>query len=126
MAVVSIRVNGKDYKVACGEGEEERLRVLADELDERVQTLNVDMAHKPGEAMGLLLAGLMLADELSEKQREIEELAAEAKRAVARASVKRDFPDHDTRMADMEAAMAATMEEIAGRIEKLADKIEIA
>jgi len=124
LSVVSIRVNGKDYQVACDDGEEERLRLLADEVHERIQSLAFGMKAKPTESMALLLAGLMMADELSEKQKEIDGLAAESKRAIARASVKNDSYTNDVRMAEIEAALAATMEEIATRIEKIADKVQ--
>lgn len=125
MSVVAIKVNGKDYQVACDNGEEDRLLTLAAEVDERIQSITFGMKSKPNEAMGILLAALMMADELAEKTRENEELAVESKRAVARASVKRDSGDAEARLAEMEAAMAATMEEIAARIEKIADQVEL-
>lgn len=126
MSVVSIKVNGKDYSVACDNGEEERLIALAAEVDERVQSIVFGMKSKPNEAMGILLAALMMADELYEKTKENQELETEARKAIARASVRRSQGDTDGRIAEMEAAMAATMEEIAARIEKIADQIEIA
>lgn len=126
MSVVAIKVNGKDYSVACDNGEEERLIALAAEVDERVQSIVFGMKNKPNEAMGLLLAALMMADEIAEKTKENKELEAEARKAIARASVRRGQGDADGRMAEMEAAMAATMEEIASRIEKIADQIEVA
>jgi len=126
LSVVSIKVNGKDYSVACDNGEEERLIALAAEVDERVQSIVFGMKSKPNEAMGILLAALMMADELYEKTKENQELETEARKAIARASVRRSQGDTDGRIAEMEAAMAATMEEIAARIEKIADQIEIA
>lgn len=126
MSVVSIKVNGKDYQVACDNGEEDRLVALAAEVDERIQSIVFGMKSKPSEAMAMLLAALMMADELSEKDKEIDQLAADSKKAIARASVRRDGGDTDARLAEMEAAMAATMEEIASRIEKIADQIEVA
>lgn len=124
MPVVSIRVNGKEYQVACDEGEEERLHQLAAEVDERIQSLVFNMKNKPGESLALLLGALMMADELNEKDKEIEAVAAEAKRAVARASVRGNPGEADARLAEMEAAMAETMEDIAGRIEKIVAQIE--
>ena len=124
MSIVSVRVNGKDYKVACDDGEEDRLQLLAGEVDDRIQSLIFGMKNKPGETMSLLLAGLMMADELSEKQKEMDNLAAESKRAVARASVKREGEGAEARLAEMEAAMAVTMEEIAERIERIAGRID--
>ncbi len=114
MPIVAIRLAGKTYQVACGEGEEERLHQLAQEVQDRINTLEFNMKNKPGEVMSLLLSALMLADELSEKQKEIDDL-----RANPAASID------DGRMARMEAAMIATMEEIASRVEKMAERVEI-
>ena len=124
MPIVSIKINGKDYQVACDDGEEERLHTLAAEVDERIQSIVFPMKNKPNEAMALLLANLMMVDELTEKQKEIEEIHMESKRAVARASVKRDGNEADARIAEMESAMAATIDEIAARLEKITDEIE--
>ncbi|MCE2926706.1 MAG: cell division protein ZapA [Rickettsiales bacterium] len=116
MPVLSIRVAGKDYQVACGEGEEDRLRQLADEVDERVLSLVHGMKQKPSEPMALLLAALMLTDELSEKQKEIEALRRESPVSIT----------HDAaRLAQVEQALAATMHDMAARIERLTDSIEI-
>ncbi len=124
MSIVTIKINGKDYQVACGDGEEERLHMLANEVDERLQSIVFPMKNKPNEAMSLLLTNLLMADELSEKQKEIEEIQQESKKAIARASVKRDSGEADARIAEMENAMAATMNEIAARLEKITDEIE--
>ena len=124
LSIVPIRINGKDYQVACDDGEEDRLLMLAGEVDDRIQSLIFNMKNKPGEPMALLLAGLMMSDELIEKQKEIDDLQQEIKRLVARANVKRGHESGDTRIAEMELAMAATMDEIAARIEKITDQIE--
>lgn len=132
MAVVPIRINGKDYQVACDDGEEDRLHMLAGEVDDRIQTLIFNMKNKPSEPMSLLLAGLMMSDEVIEKQKEIESLQQkivtleqEMKKMTARMKVKQDYGDDGVRIAEMESAMADTMEEIAMRIEKMANRIEV-
>jgi len=117
LPVVSIRVAGRDYQVACGEGEEDRLRLLADEVDERIASLTYGMKQPPAEPMALLLAALMLADELSEKQKEIEKTQA--------VSPSLDEMQDAARLAQVEQALAATMHDMAERIERLADSIEI-
>ncbi len=117
MPVLSIRVAGKDYQVACGAGEEDRLRQLADEVDERVLSLVHGMKQKPSEPMALLLAALMLTDELSEKQKEIESLR-EAQQQIP-------LVGHAARLEQVEQALAATMNDMAVRIERLAESIEV-
>ncbi|MDX2113434.1 MAG: cell division protein ZapA [Alphaproteobacteria bacterium] len=117
MPIVAIRVAGRDYQVACGDGEEDRLRQLADEVDERIISLTYGMKQTPSEPMALLLAALMLSDELSEKQKEIDFLRAQPPAL----SESQDA----ARLAQVEQALAATMHDMATRIEKLADSIEI-
>jgi len=70
MTAVTIKVAGRDYRIACDDGQEEHLRFLADELDDRVHSLIFGMESNPGEAMSLLLAALTMADELIELKKE--------------------------------------------------------
>jgi cell division protein ZapA len=64
---VDISINGRLYAVACGEGEENRVRELAGMVDARVrQLVGPNPTGAVGETHLLVLAGLMLADELSE------------------------------------------------------------
>ncbi|MDX1974097.1 MAG: cell division protein ZapA [Rickettsiales bacterium] len=113
MAVVRLKVGGRDYQVACDDGQEEHLRILADEVDDRVRSLTYNATQKPSEGMALLMAALMLSDELIEKKKENE------------SSSRSKSTSADYRFVEMEAAMAVTLEEIALRIERIADQIEM-
>lgn len=117
MTAVTIRVGDRDYRIACDDGQEEHLRFLADEVDDRVRSLLFGMNNNPGEAMALLMTALTMADELTELKKENERLSARAPLDMGEAD--------EQRMREMEAAMAATLDEIAGRIEKIADQVEI-
>ena len=67
MANVDVSINGRIFPVACDEGQEERVRELASMVDSRVRRLaSQSVAGTVGEAHLLVLAGLMLADELTE------------------------------------------------------------
>jgi cell division protein ZapA len=123
MATVHIRINGREYGIACDDGQEEHLRFLADEVDDRVRSLAFSMGTNPGEAMGLLLTALTMADELIENKREIERIATEMKYIGAVSADERGVPE--ARMQEIEQAMAVTLEEIALRIEKIAQRIEV-
>lgn len=128
MAVVTIRIHGRDYQIACDDGQETDLRRLGDEVDERVSALVAGMGASPGEYMALLLTALTMADELNEKQKEMDILALEMRkiRSLNGMASRARAQSGDTRLADMEAAMAATLDDVAARLEKIADKIEIA
>lgn len=66
MAQIDIHINGRSYTVGCNEGEQERVRASAKRLDEKV-TMIAQSLGQIGEARLLLMAGLMLADELDHR-----------------------------------------------------------
>jgi cell division protein ZapA len=124
MAVVSVRMNGRDYQVACDDGQEEHLNFLANEVNNRLSSLLRGMRNNPGEGLTLLLTALMMADELIENKKEINGMSTEIRRLSALLSEDRAYKQ-DGRVAEMEKTMAITLEEIAQRIEKIADRIEL-
>ncbi len=65
MAQVTITINGRNYPIACDAGEEERIGELARYVDEKVKGFAREFGGA-GEARLLLLAALVLADELAE------------------------------------------------------------
>lgn len=82
MAQVNVTVNGRVYTVACDDGEEEHLGDLAKYFDKRVQDLTKSIGQV-GETRLFLLAGLLVADELSEMLAKIDDLSAEVERLKA-------------------------------------------
>jgi len=64
MSNVTLRIGGRDYVVACAEGEEARVASLGALIDDKVRSIGG--AHS--EPRQLLYAALLLADELSETQ----------------------------------------------------------
>lgn len=71
MAHVIVQVNGRPYTMQCPEGEEAHLRELADLLDSEVQRVKQSVGNV-GDIRMLVMAGLMIADRLSEAIRKIE------------------------------------------------------
>lgn len=63
MAQVSLQINGYGYILGCGDGEEPHLRALAADLNRRIDEIKVATGPS-GEARMLLMAALMLSDEL--------------------------------------------------------------
>ncbi len=68
MPNVEISINGRLYTVACDEGQQGRIRELGGIFDAKVQELTggAPAPGAVGEAHVLVLAGLMLADEVYE------------------------------------------------------------
>jgi cell division protein ZapA len=69
MAQVSLQINGYGYFLGCADGEEEHLHGLAADLDRRIEQIKAT-AGPSGEARLLLMAALMLSDELYELQQQ--------------------------------------------------------
>jgi len=65
MPQVEVTINSRTYQIACDEGQDEHLKRLADYVDKRVQEL-VSAVGQVGDARLIVMASLLIADELSE------------------------------------------------------------
>jgi cell division protein ZapA len=75
MSQVSVTINGRQFRMACEDGQESHLTRLAKELDQRIDQLRASVGEI-GDTRLTVMAALMLADELSEmgmKLRRLEE-----------------------------------------------------
>ncbi len=63
MGQVAITVNGRSYRFDCGDGEEPRLKELAEYVKSRMEALTREHGNV-GEERLLLMAALTIADEL--------------------------------------------------------------
>jgi cell division protein ZapA len=75
MPTVEISVNGRRHTVQCGEGEEQRVKRLASYVDRKVTEL-ARGSMQVGDTRLLLMASLLVADELSDAFDEIKRLQA--------------------------------------------------
>lgn len=73
MAIVTLTINGRSYEVTCDDGQESHLTKLAEHIDDRVQELAAAVGQV-GEARLLVMASLLLADELYEAYKEVHAL----------------------------------------------------
>jgi cell division protein ZapA len=125
MAQVEVTVNGRSYMVACDDGQEAHVVRLGRYVDQKVQTL-VKTVGQVGDARLLLMASLIVADELVDTDQALNtakgELATAAHgRERARADVLSTMPAPPT--AD-EAVLARTLDGLARRIEAIAVELE--
>jgi cell division protein ZapA len=75
MPTIEVLVNGRRHAVQCGQGEEARVRQLASYVDRRIAELARGQSQV-GDARLLLMASLVVADELSDAFDEIKRLRA--------------------------------------------------
>ncbi len=71
MPHVNVTIDGKPYRMACEAGQETYLQGLAEDLDRRIAGLRASFADI-AETRLLVMAALMIADELAEKTRQLE------------------------------------------------------
>jgi cell division protein ZapA len=88
MTQVTATIAGRQFRLACEDGQEEHLQVLAKSLDQRIIDLRAKFGEI-GDTRLTVMAALMIADELAETMRRIsgleDEIAAlqEARTAAA-------------------------------------------
>jgi len=105
MGQVHITVNGRDYRISCDDGQEERLRGLAAYVEERIDDL-VDSVGNVGDLRLMVMASLVIADSLFDATAEVERLRAERTPAV-----------DATALGPLIEALAARIEDIAAGLE---------
>ena len=108
MAQVSLTVNGRPYAVTCDDGQEARIRRLGEYVDAKVAEFARGVGQV-GEARLLLLAALVIADELADAN---EALRVERSRA------------HDAEAGAAVDAAATGIHRLAQRVEALAARLE--
>jgi cell division protein ZapA len=77
MSQVNATIAGRQYRLACEDGQEEHLLALAKDLDGRIEELRKKFGEI-GDTRLTMMAALMVADELSEASRKIRRLEEEA------------------------------------------------
>ena len=102
-------VNGRPFAILCDDGQEPRIRRLAQYVDGKVAEF-VGSVGQVGETRLLLLAALVIADELSDAK---ESLERERSRAQA-AGTERAAAD----------AAADSIKDMAKRVEAIAARLE--
>lgn len=126
MPEVKINVGGRDYTVACQDGEEHFLQSAAKMLDAEAAVLVEQIGRMPESRM-LLMAGLMLADKtagLEDQLREAQERLT-AQDSEMEALRQRPAPEPTrVEVPVVPAGLSETMAELAARAEALASRVE--
>ena len=88
MAQVTIRINGFAYIVGCEDGQEAHLEQMATEIEQRIDSIK-SIGGQSGEARLLMLAALLLADELSDLRKGVKAANAPAQVSASADSERR-------------------------------------
>lgn len=112
MPSVSVTINGKNYRMACDDGQEKHLEALAAEFDGYVNNLKGSFGEI-GDQRLTVMAGVMVTDEMQELKKKVETLETEIeslRENGALMSRKKQAGDDE---------LAKTIESVAKNIEKL-------
>lgn len=104
MAKVSVTINKRKYEIACDDGQEAHLVRLSQYVDRRVDEL-VAAVGQVGDARLLVMASLLVADELSEVYTELDSL-------------------RDDQRGRTPSPAASDLDRLAQRIEIIAERLE--
>jgi len=110
MSQITVTVNGRKYDIACDDGQEAHLTRLAQYVDRRVDEL-IAAVGQVGDARLLVMASLLVADELSEVYTELDTLRNERRPGSAPA-------------ASGSTISASELNQLAERVEKIAETLE--
>ena len=111
MSHINVTINGRQYRMACEEGQEVRLLKLAESLESRIQNLRGKFGES-GDARLTVMAALTVCDELVDAGNRIRTLEAEVNEL-------RDFRNAAAERARMtQTAVVNALNAAAERIEK--------
>jgi cell division protein ZapA len=112
MGQVVVKVNGRDFALSCADGQEPRIRRLAQYVDAKIGEFAKNLGQV-GEARLILLAALVIADELSDANEALQQERLRTRPAGNPAG-------------EASEAAASGIRGIAERIEAIAERIETA
>ncbi|MEI8150570.1 MAG: cell division protein ZapA [Hyphomicrobiales bacterium] len=116
MSQVNVTINGRQFRMACEDGQEGHLQQLARELDERISGLRTQFGEI-GDARLTVMAALMVADELAETGKKLKRLETDHAALQDARGVAAD------RTEATEAAIVAAFSSAAKRIESMAKRL---
>ena len=110
MATVNATIAGRQFRLACEDGQEDHLLALARDIDERIEGLRKKFGEI-GDTRLTVMAALMVSDELSEASRKLRRMEEEL------------LTHQDARVLAADRAKAAS-DAVTGAFNSAAERIE--
>jgi cell division protein ZapA len=118
MAQVNLTVNGRVYKMACEDGEEEHVTQLGTRFDEAINELRGALGEI-GDQRLMVMAGILMTDRLDDAERRLARFEQDLRDQRARGL------DSMARFEGVEENFVAHLEAAAERIERLARRLQL-
>jgi cell division protein ZapA len=116
MTQVSVTINGRQFRMACEDGQEGHLMNLARDLDSRIEGLRSKFGEI-GDTRLTVMAALTVADALAETNQRIKKLEDDI------AAIQGTRVEAADRAKDTQAVVAAALNAAAERIETITKKL---
>ena len=116
MAQITVTIDGKSYRMACDEGQEEHLIDLAQRFDRYVSHLKGSFGEI-GDQRLTVMAGIMVMDELTELQKRMKGMESEV------ATLRKTRDDALVKADKNDAALTGALGSLAERMEALAGRL---
>lgn len=117
MPEVSVDINGRKFRMACEEGQEQHLQDLAHRFDQQLESFKGSFGEI-GDNRLTVMTGLAVLDELVEAEKKLGALQTELDQVTAAGQAVADESD------ELEGKFASKMEEVARRLELVATSID--
>ena len=117
MSQVTITINSREYAVACEDGQEVSIIKLSRMLDEKAKLLTQGN-QQVNENMLLAMVGLLLADELTELRKSIDNGSTPAVTPIIQGY------DDDT-INDLDNSLSSQIQELTNQIKSIANQIKM-
>lgn len=117
MAQVNLTVNGRVYRIACGDGEEEHLAELGERFEEAINELRSELGEI-GDQRLMVMAGILMTDRLDHTERSLQRSEQEV------AILKDRRADSSMRLEGLDRSFAETLNLAAERIERITERLQ--
>ena len=116
MTQVTVTINGRQFRMACEDGEEPHLTQLAEDLDQRISRLRLRFGEI-GDTRLTVMAALTLADEVAEAKEKLKRIEPEMTGLQEARALSSD------RTRQTQAAVSAALNAAAERIEGITRRL---
>lgn len=125
MAQVTITINSREYGIACDDGQEVRIIKLSRMLDEKAKLLTAGGGHI-NENMLLAMVGLLVADDLFEANKKIEQLSQNRQSPAGQIveKVVEKVVEKEADVSGLDEELAEALKRVTEQIKMLANQIE--
>ena len=116
MAQVNLSVNGRTYRVACDDGEEDHVAELGARFEGAIQELRGALGEI-GDQRLMLMAGILMTDRLDEAERKLGRAEGEIR------TLKDSRANSAMRADSLEESFVDNLELVAERLERLTERL---